>query len=183
MKKHYPIGGGPRPEDFLGKRAVVVLIGMQDRFIAKLKPGEADRIILNQLAILKLCRQLDIPVVVSEIKKEIHGATAEVLINEAKKNTRFLLMDCEHNDSFSGTKLDSYLKNFDAEAIFLMGIHDYACIKYTAETAIKKGYKIMTSDEVIAGPYYRTGDNVGQWFEKNGICFRTVDIFPETLAA
>ena len=183
MKNYYSGKGGPRLEDLLGRKVAVILIGMQESFIKKLKQGEADRIITNQLTVLNLCRQLGVPVVVLEIKKEMHGETAEVLMNEARKNARFLSIDSEHNDSFSGTGLDLHLKHLEAEELLLMGIYDYACIKYTAETAIKKGYKIITSDEVIAGPYYRKDDNMDQWFKKKGAWLMDIGIFPEALAA
>ena len=158
---------------------VVMLMDMQDRFVKKLRLKEAERIILisKQLTILGLCRQFNIPVIVSEIRKDLHGATIKILMDEAKKNTQFHLISKENNNGFSGTDLDPYLKSICGKKLFFMGINDYACIKHTAESSIKNGYEIMTSKDVISGPYYRVDDKIDQWFKSEGTCFGSIEEF------
>ena len=176
---HCSEDGGLMAGDCIINGFVVMLMDMQERFIKKLRLKEADRIVLisKQLTILKLCRQFNIPVVVSEIRRDLHGATIKILMDEAEKNTQCHLISKESNNGFLGTGLDSYLKSIGGKKLFFFGINDYACIKHTAESSIKNGYEIMTSKDVISGPYYRVDDNIDQWFKSEGICFSFIEEF------
>ena len=163
------------------KGVAVLLFDMQPRFIAKLRSGEADRIKANQLIILEYCREFGIPVIVLTLRKDLHGPTAEVLMNEIERNTQAFPIDRESNDGFRRTELESHLKAICVRRLFFVGIFDYAAIRHTAETAIKLNYEIMTSDTVIAGPRYRTDDKVAEWFESKGICFDSIEEFMKVI--
>ena len=62
---------------------VVILIDMQQFFIRGLKKENKERIIANQIFIIRWCAQENIPIVVLEYEK--YGETIDVLIEELKK--------------------------------------------------------------------------------------------------
>ena len=164
------------------KSVEVILVDMQTSFVQELREGELDRIVPKQLATLKHCKQFGIPVVVLELDASYYGETIKVLIGEAKKNPYFRLIGKEFNSGFIGTDLDSHLKLLGAKKLFIMGINADFCVKKTADDAIKRGYEIITSNEVISGQYCHSKSNSVDWFKSNGHCIETIDEFPKIIS-
>lgn len=150
----------------------VILVDMQKRFIENLRHGEANRIIPKQLAVLKYCLSANTPIIVLEFKAFEYGATIEILLEEAKKNPNFYLISKYWHSGFEETDLDNYLKLIGAKNFFLMGINADFCVRSTARDAIRIGYKIITSNEVISGQsHHRSDNNSDPVFFCNNISF------------
>lgn len=144
----------------------VILVDMQEGFIRNLRYGECDRIIPNQLEILRHCCSVNIPVVVLEFFG--FGPTIRTLKKEVKKNPNHRYIKKDYDSGFYRTALHAHLQSLGVKHIFLMGINADYCVKDTAEDAIKKGYKIITCNEVISGQYHHSHDNSVPWFRANG---------------
>ena len=152
------------------KDLAVLLIDMQDGFIL----GDPVKlsIIPSQISVLRFSKENNIPVIIFNYEK--YGETTEALNEEIKKmgtkNLYFFIK--KRNDAFSVLGFDSILKEKGVTKLFIMGINAGFCIYSTAKTAIEKGYKIITSADVIAGytSEFRTTECPGRsWYEENGI--------------
>lgn len=150
---------------------VVILIDMQQGFLDYLNNEEQERIILNQMYVIRWCAQENIPIVVLEYKRR--KRTIDILIEELESVKNLEIIEKSHDDGFSNAELDYYLKKIGAKNLFLMGINASYCVKETAQGGIEKGYKIITSNDVIA---CRGGDNSISWYEENGTVISSTDL-------
>ena len=146
----------------------VILIDMQRSFIKNLNKKEKNHIILNQILMIRWCAQRDIPIIVLEY--EGYEKTINILTKELQKVKNLTIIKKSHDDGFLNTELDDVLKKIGTKNLFLMGINAGACVIRTAQGAIKKGYFIITSDDVING----NRDNLS-WYERNGVLISLVD--------
>jgi len=149
----------------------VLLIDMQDGFLDSL---EKKLLVPNQIQVLKFCKEKEIPVMVFEYKR--FGRTTSSLVMELKNIPRknVYWFEKTDNDAFSVSDFYFLLKRKKITKLLLMGINAAFCVFDTAKTAIRVGFTIMTSEDLIAG--YKDEDGrfraVCQdfsWFEANGI--------------
>ena len=143
---------------------VVILIDMQQYFIRGLKKENKERIIANQIFIIKWCAQENIPIVVLEYEK--YGKTIDVLIKELKEVKYLRVISKSRPDGFYDTKLAYTLNQVNADNLFLMGIDANVCVRSTAIGAMVNGFKFITSEDVIDG--VRNDDNSIPWYRENG---------------
>jgi len=147
-----------------------ILIDMQTKLVKKLRLGDADRIIPNQLSAIRHCNQFGIPIIVLELYKEEFDRTIDVLINEIKGNPNFYIIEKKYDSGFAGTNLDDLLRHLNAKKLFIAGIYADLCVKATASSALNEGYEIFTSNQVIAGRADHSKDNNMRWFRSNAGC-------------
>jgi nicotinamidase-related amidase len=171
--------GGKKTRHLLEKNIAVILVDMQENFVKKLRKGEQDRIIPNQLAVLRRCRELSIPVVALELRSEVFGKTVEIIRKEVSENPSGCIMEKEYNDGFLKSNLAKHLKSLKVENIFLMGINADYCVRDTAYGAISHGFKIMTGNHVLSGQSGHSRNNSCTWFTNNGTWIRRIDRFIE----
>ncbi|MEA2097834.1 MAG: isochorismatase family protein [Patescibacteria group bacterium] len=152
-------------EDILIKDGlVVILIDMQQIFLDGLKKKNRERIIANQIFIIRWCAQENIPVVVLEYRGS--GETIDVLAKELKKIEDLRIILKSYDNGFYYTELKDVLEERNAKNLFLMGINASACVKRTAIGAREEGFSIITSNDVIGG---NNDDNSISWYVENGI--------------
>lgn len=163
-------------KDFDLKRGklAVVLIDMQTYFVKKLREGDAERIISNQIKILKHCCQFDIPVIAFELEPKRHGNMISEIAEIVNGNSNYELMVKRRYSAFWETNLDKRLKKLKIKKLFIMGINACYCVRETAEDAIERGYEIVTSNEVISGQTGHPKDNDIPWFSNNGSCIDSI---------
>jgi nicotinamidase-related amidase len=147
----------------------VLIIDMQDFFLAKFQPERKERLILNQLKVVDICITRNIPIIVIEFKDR--GETIASLSNSLKSVSTTFVITKEFNSGFRGTNLDEILRQRQVEEIVLMGINASGCVQDTAISALKRGFKIVTSAEVIASATERDKDldTSRKWYPKKGI--------------
>lgn len=146
-----------------------LLIDMQLPFIGELRSGSLDRILPYQLDTLAYCAEHDIPVVVIEYIGE--GSTHRELRDVLRMVPRRFRVRKRCNDGFSTMMLERALNRWRIDTLFLMGINAAYCVKATASTALKRGFKIATSADVIAGARednHPHDDDIG-WYNTEGI--------------
>lgn len=149
----------------------VILVDMQQYFINDLKCHEEQRVIPNQIAVIKQCAKNNIPVIVLEYCN--CGKTIPVLAAELKKlkNPRFIRKS--EDNGFDGTRLNRVLKKIKAKRLFFMGINAGACVKETVQNALELSFEVIISNDVITSP----GDkNCIPWYEENGIVVRVTGL-------
>lgn len=161
------------PENY--SDVAVILIDMQPGFVSRLRRGEADRIVPSQVAVLKFCKEKNIPIVILEFFGS--GSTVQTLADEIGSYDKVKIIEKNYNDGFRNTVLNAHLKLIGAKKLFLMGINADFCVRETAEGAIERGYKIITSDKVIAGMPHHSQNNSLPWYRKNGVCVDNVFSF------
>jgi nicotinamidase-related amidase len=147
----------------------VLLIDMQDGFVMDLFPKERKRLVAKQKKIIKDCARLDIPLIVFEYFS--YGDTLEELMLEVDNVPRHWLLSKKVDSGFYRTGLSHILRKLGADTLVLTGINASHCVATTAQSAVKKGYKIVTGENFIADCSCRSCQNMGKsraWFAVNG---------------
>lgn len=191
------------------KKLAVLLIDMQDSFLKEVAEEEKRREIPYQLDVLDYCKDNNIPVIVLEY--ELYGETVPVLkkkvdslpvkeyitksyddgffeLKTTKRSHTYgriikLLDEKLLDDDFLKTEVEDKLRAYGIDSILLMGINASGCVLRTAESAVKLGFKIITSKDLIADPEWYvsgqfivtsdgkhgTSDNSAPWYKEHGI--------------
>ena len=145
---------------------IPVLIDMQEKFINCLREGGGHEILIHQVDVICFCAKYDIPLVV--LRFNGMGPTLPDLQKEIKKIPRTRDFVKKNQSGFGNIRLGKQLKKWGANTLLLMGIYEDNCVKQTAKDAIKKGFKIATSPQLISGPDYPEYDNL-LWYKEKGI--------------
>jgi len=145
----------------------VLLIDMQEWFLLGIEYEEKHREIPYQLEVLDYCKKNDIPVFVLEYKD--CGPTVKILKDKVDSLEKKTYIIKNHDDGFIDTDLAKELRRKNIDTVLLMGINASACVLSTASGAIIAGFKIMTSDDLIADPKSYGENESINWYEQNGI--------------
>ena len=145
---------------------------MQMKFIQN--DIEKVEIIPNQISVLKFCVAKQIPVVVFEYLE--NGITIKEIndVLKKKKDAQVYYLQKKYDDAFYNPTLSKILKSFATKTILIMGINAGFCVYETTKTAIKKGYQVTTSKDLIAGyksPKEKSPCPCVSWYKKNTIFF------------
>ena len=136
---------------YMKKGLAVILIDMQDFFLNNFSSATRNYLINEQSKILDLCVNENIPLVVFEYKAGgvNRGKTTPKLEKKIRKISQEIIIK-ENNSAFTKTHLDKILKGLKVKRILLMGINANGCVQDTAIAAIHRGYKVITSSELMA---------------------------------
>lgn len=146
----------------------VLLIDMQDHFI---NTEEKKNLVPNHISVIRFCAEKNIPVVVLEFSNR--GQTTKALREEVNKlpKENVCWLKKYYNDAFCCTKLHKELQSKGIRTLLLMGINAGYCIYSTGRSAIKHGYKIVTSGDLIAGYIGNKEIHCSnpEWYMRNGV--------------
>lgn len=155
------------------KNIAVFLIDMQDSFLKSINTSEKEREVPYQIEVLDYCKRNEIPVFVLEY--EGHGSTTNILKKRLDELDNKVYITKFHEDGFKDTDLSDQLNQRGIKNILLMGVNASACVLNTAKGAISKGYKIMTSKDLIADKvetswqfWWDYNESI-DWYKENGI--------------
>lgn len=156
-------------------RLAVFLIDMQDDFILTLPPHELERIVPNQIHIIRLCKQERIPFFVLHFCHEEHGELFKKLRNEIQTLDTHLVsfIEKKKNDGFLNTNLKEKLFDLSIFDIFVMGINAHACVRETVEHGMKY-FNMIISADVISGRNFRDFDSGMNWYRDCIYCIDNV---------
>lgn len=162
-------------QDAKDSKLAILLIDMHSFYLEDIEEKEKEREIPYQIDVLKFAQRDDIPVFVLEYAGK--GPTIPILKNEADKAPRVKYIAKPGDDGFEDTGLAEQLRDYGVENLLLMGINASACVKFTAESALKNGFNILTSKQLIAEPpvmpddwFWDKDHNESiDWFSKNGV--------------
>lgn len=148
-------------------KTAVILIDMQENFLGRIDKKRRTEMIKNQIIIIRLCAQLDIPLFVLEYRQQ--PKTIEELKEEIAKVPRKCTITKHRDNGFIKTKLAEKLKELNINKVLLMGVNATACVLRTGAGAIKNGFNIITCNRLIADPDHFPDPNDMSWFKQNGI--------------
>lgn len=166
-QEHIPLEthrNDPRPYD------TAVLIDMQSGFVGGLRRGALPRILKSQIKVLGQCVEENIPTVVLEYRG--HGKTIDELAAVLSQVPRTRTIIKSNDDGFENTTLHKTLRSWGSQNLLLMGINAEACVKETAQSALRLNYAIATSSKLIAGMSHHDKEDCIPWYSENGTLVR-----------
>lgn len=141
----------------------VVLVDMQFFFVEWILSEERKTMIQAQLAVIRLCRELDIQLVVLEYTG--WGDTISPLREELLLCQNVIFLEKDWQDGFLFSELENALNRLSLKNLFFMGVNANGCVRATASTAIKKGCAVYTHSSVIAQKHGQ--DKNLNWYQEN----------------
>lgn len=149
----------------------ILVVDMQTDFIKDIKEQDIMELITFQQQLFNICLKKDYPVAVLEYKSK--GRTIQELLDTIKTIPRheFFVKECD--DGFENNhSLEVALRNWNLETLCITGINAACCVLNTAIGGIQKGYKVMTSQKLIASSDGQIGVKYAQdWFCKSDSFF------------
>lgn len=166
------------------EKTAVLLIDMQEYFVRQLPKEERERIVPNQIGVLRRCARETIPLFVIEywLPSTIDRSFGSV-ISELEAEIAFVKKEKikriqKYNDSaFYRTGLRIILKKMGVTRLFLMGINSGCCVKDTAIDALDAGFSVITSKTVISDSFPTRRKRSFEWYEQNVIFDFATTIF------
>ncbi|MBI5066240.1 cysteine hydrolase [Candidatus Woesearchaeota archaeon] len=151
-------------------KPAVLVVDMQEYFLSALLRGTRKILVSSQLQVLEYCVREGIQVIFLE--HEYHERTTRELNAKSRQIKIFERIRKPGNNGFVGTNLESVLDQFEADILCLMGVNASYCVKQTARSAIRKGFSILTSTDLIADARYYLPKNMSlDFYRKKGVLF------------
>ena len=125
------------------------------------------------IRVLEYAGRNKLPVLVLEYHGE--GSTIDVLKEKVDSlATTVTYVAKPHDSGFKNTDLDERLKQLSVSEVVLMGINASACVKATGESALKNGFGITTSLDLITDhPSVLSPLGIGHrsvnWYKQHGV--------------
>ncbi|TSC51937.1 MAG: hypothetical protein LiPW41_704 [Parcubacteria group bacterium LiPW_41] len=153
-------------------RLVVVVIDMQKHFLKNVPKNDREKMINNQVAILRKCKKKNIPCIIVRFDK--YAKTISQLTNVAYSLNRIFVVEKSRDNAFNNSLFVDILEILDCDSIFFFGVNASGCVWKTAATAKNKGYKIYTHKETIANDeqgFLSSDHPFVTWFTRMGVYF------------
>ncbi|MGV8168496.1 MAG: isochorismatase family protein [Candidatus Nanoarchaeia archaeon] len=155
-----------------GKTALL-LVDMQDYFLNALSSEELKTEMPNYIKLIKKAIKNKAHIFVLEYKGRNTGKTNSKLMKFVSKGD-YTLVQKSWSDGFYNTNLDDLLKQKGINKLVLAGVNASCCVLGTGESAVKKGYTISTSPDVIGDDKdYKpeeTTESLKWYSEKGRLC-------------
>lgn len=146
---------------------VTILIDMQLHFTQWIEKETRGKLIQTQTGVIQQCAKEDIPLIVLEYARR--GPTIMELGIEIKKVPRIIPMTRDSENGFKCTELHEILHELKAERLLLMGVNASSCVLATAQAAYDRGYRALTSTDLIADAHDFTESTTNKarvWYEQ-----------------
>lgn len=155
-------------------KLALIVVDMQDFFLEKIPTEKRKTLINDQASVINYAAKNKLPVIVLEYKGR--GRTIGALRSRLKFVPDLHVIVKENNGGFTKTILDDTLRNLGTKEILLMGVTASGCVQDTAIGALRRGYKIITSRELIASSSKRDSNlaTSRKWYSKNGLWVENV---------
>ena len=150
-------------------KLAIVIVDMQEHFLNYVSKEELDKEQPNYFKILEYAKKKDIPVVVLEYRLKDYDRTIPELRSEVKSLDQKLFIEKQYNNGFLGTDLGKQLKCAGVEKILIMGIFASYCVRDTANGAVRAGFKVYASKDIIADREDVKRGESSEWFKKNTV--------------
>ncbi len=155
---------------------VVLLIDMQKFWVSRLRRGAKKRIVREQILVIRECQRKGVPLIVLEddnLLEEMGRNVIPELQREIRKVRSVTRVRKNYPSGFAETKLGKLLIKMRARTLLLMGIYADQCIKLTAIDGAYLGYRVYTSNAVIAGQPQHSKNNSADCFREIGALLRS----------
>ena len=162
------------------KNLAVLVVDMQDFFLKKLNLEVRKELISNQQKVVDYCCNNDIKVIFFEYDAGgvPRGHVTRLLKNSVTTSAKTMTIIKKNNSGFTKTKLDDILKKLKIKKILIMGVNANGCVQDTSISAIKRGYRVITCNGLIASSSrsdMNLSSNNKRWYVKNTKIFDRVD--------
>jgi nicotinamidase-related amidase len=162
----------------LKKDIVLIVVDMQDFFLKNFTRSTKDKLIENQIQVIKASIKNHVPIILLEYKAggKLRGKTTRKILEVFKPKPTSIIVK-ENNSGFTNTNLDIILKELKAKKLILMGANANACVQDTALGALKRGYKVITSKGVIASGSrkdFSFSSQNGKWWKEHTLLLDNV---------
>ena len=149
----------------------VLLIDMQEPYVRNIAHEERRTLVRSQMRTLLLCAKYDIPTIVLEYRGD--GPTIEPLASAVRALPRHSRVEKSSRCAFFKTELHTILRARRSGHLIVMGTNTSACVRDSVAGALRLGYGVSTSPDLIADPETKDcSDTVSThaWLERT-ICF------------
>ncbi len=144
----------------------VVLVDMQPEFTDNLQEDVFDSIISAQLEIVESCTKFDVPVIVLEFKG--CSCTVPELSKPLRSVPRLSVIEKKDDDGFTNRLLSRTLCSYGSKRILLTGINASVCVLKTAKSALRLGFSVHTSEDLIADESdLWVNEQIVDWYANN----------------
>lgn len=148
-------------------RLAVLVIDMQDFWLSDIDKEELETELPYQAEVLDYCQSRNIPVFVIEYRD--CGPTTDYLKKKVDQLPRKNYVIKSSQSAFENTDLEKRLKEAKIDTLILMGVYASACVKGTAKSALKSGFMIATSKDLIADEKYHNREENVEWYKEKGV--------------
>lgn len=152
----------------------VVVVDMQKPYLKDAPKPSVGPLVNALKEVLGWCRDYDIPLAVLEYSGD--GGTIKGLRKRIAEVPRAAYITKSGENGFIGTELESILRNWGVNYLLLTGIYASACVSGTAHGAIKAGFNVATSPQLVED---RKNKEDMQWYANWGFYLENYrDFFP-----
>lgn len=162
------------------EKMAVVIVDMQESFVSRVWEDEKESVIGHQVMLIRACAERDIPVVILEYTGD--GETIRVLMTEIEKVPTTRKVVKYSNCGFYLTNLNTILVELGVRILVFTGINASFCVASTANSALRLGYKIATSEDLIADGRSHALGKSREWYRRNGLFFESRHALTKALA-
>lgn len=148
----------------MSKHALIVIDMLKEFVYGRLRSEAATNIVPNLKRLVERAREVKVPVIycndahVPKIDRElklwgehaIAGAESSQVIDELKPREGDFVINKRRYSGFFETDLDLLLRELEASALILTGIHTHICVQHTAADAFFRGYEIIVVEDCTA---------------------------------
>lgn len=133
----------------LGDRCAVLLVDMQDGLV---RNADQRALIPRQVRLLETCRSRGIPIVYLELDGASYGRTNRRLLEiiDTFPGPMRKRIGKAGRNGFDGTGLSTALDALSVRTVFITGISSCGCVYETAQEALRRGFSVLTSPDLIA---------------------------------
>jgi nicotinamidase-related amidase len=129
------------------RNTALMIIDMQQNYMRSIEPSKLDDLVAQQLALLDLCRQRDVPIFTIRMDVDIPIDTRiAAAAMRAPRHEPYLK---KRRDAFTNPRLERAVERHGIRHLIISGIYASNCVLATAATARRK-YKIWTTPALIA---------------------------------
>ncbi|MCR4327606.1 MAG: isochorismatase family protein [Nanoarchaeota archaeon] len=138
----------------------IVVVDMQEEFRKEMQPYET--LLNSHKKIISFGIENEIPIYFLELKAPYRdlGETIEELKSAVKNYPKKQFIKKNYSNGFNESPLEGELINYSIENLIVSGVNKNDCVRATVESAIRKGYKIFTSKDLMNEPEF--GNNFYQ---------------------
>jgi nicotinamidase-related amidase len=149
------------------RRPVLIIVDMQNDFLAKWASDDRERLVSELNALIKTMRNASLPIVWvrQEFEPDLSDALPEMRARKIRtviKGTKGSEIDSRLNvlptdaviikkrySAFYGTDLDRLLESMHPDALIIAGINTHACIRTTAIDAYQRDWPVIVATDCV----------------------------------
>lgn len=147
-----------------------ILIDMQESFVAGLSNSNQEKLIREQMEVIRLCASAGISIFVIELDRKLHGGTIKELrceLDAAADRVHIRDFEKKGSSAFTNREFMGALEHTGVNNLLVMGVSSRVCVRATVQDALSYKYSVLTSRCAIAS--LGNGESDLSWYRKRGL--------------